>query len=56
MVTTHIKERFPEPLVQALVIDGLEFDPLPRGQFYPDNKDGEKAVGDKSVDYWAKMP
>ncbi|KAH9203482.1 DJ-1/PfpI family protein [Cadophora sp. DSE1049] len=34
MIVTYAKKHFHEAIVQAMVVDSLDFDPLPRGQFY----------------------
>jgi putative intracellular protease/amidase len=55
MIVAYARQTFPALLLQTLVIDALEFDDLPRGQFYPDNPKGKAAVGDLKIPYWANQ-
>lgn len=34
MIVTYVKENFNSTIVQEMVVEALDFDPLPRGQFY----------------------
>jgi hypothetical protein len=54
MVVTSVKEHFPQKFVDFLVVDALEFNPAIRGQFYPDNADGQHTMGDVATSYWTK--
>jgi hypothetical protein len=54
MVVTYVREQFPQKLVDFVVADALDFNPAIRGQFYPDNVDGQRSVGDITTAYRAK--